>query len=588
MKKFLIKHFLIAAVAATVLGSCKKTFDVTPKDQLDATQMYRNVYDADAAVIGLYGKFMKLAEQYLVLNELRADMLEYTTNADQYLQQLSTHSVTEDNPYANPRPFYELIINCNDVLKNFNIMRQQTKMKDAEYLQRYADVGCLRSFVYLQLGIHYGRVPYVTDALETVDAVKDESKFPKLEFTALLDSLIQFADALAFKDQYPTGTTLNISVDGYQTQKFFINKKCLLGDLHLWKGNYEQAATYYRDVMETATTGTQGENYYSQYKIGWAGGFNHYVTYSRATDATTLVYNDGWRYMFERGQDDGFNREWVWAIPYDSKFKPENPFIKLFSPVGGSYLVKPSQEAIDNWNNQQQKSTPGSTGVPAMPGLPYDARGLLTWKMIGGQPVVMKYIYNYLNYSTNLPVNILQKSGKWFLYRQTHLHLRFAEAANRAGRHRLAWGLFNSGIAGAYPAPSDNVTDYHNTLKDTIAAFRFDARNSGATGVPYYRADWYRNIGIRNRANVTNYIVSNTSDSLIQIENGLVNESALENGYEGTRWPDLLRIAIRRNDPAFLADKIYAKLQKDGIGEAAAVKAKLMNKDNWYLPFKLQ
>src|SRR6187402_745853 len=101
MKKFFTKHFLIAAVVLTGFASCKKTFDIAPQDQLDISQMYRNVYDADAAVVGIYGKFQGLAERYIILNELRADMLNYTTNADQYLRQISTHTVTPDNPYAN-------------------------------------------------------------------------------------------------------------------------------------------------------------------------------------------------------------------------------------------------------------------------------------------------------------------------------------------------------------------------------------------------------------------------------------------------------------------------------------------------------
>src|SRR5262249_20207607 len=118
--------------------------------------------------------------------------------------------------------------------------------------------------------------------------------------------------------------------------------------------------------------------------------------------------------------------------------------------------------------------------------------------------------------------------------------------------------------------------------------FNFDARNSGSTGVPYYRSDWYRNIGIRSRANIVDYVV-NSADSLTSIETGLINESGLEDGFEGTRWPDLLRVAIRRNDPSFIADKVYNKLLKSGIssGYAAQARAKLMNKD-WYLPFVWQ
>lgn len=557
-------------------------FDVKPKDELDVSEMYRNVYDADAAVIGVYGQFMGLAERYILLNELRGDMLEYTDNADEYLRQLSTHNVTPDNPYASPRPFYEVILNCNDVMKHFSIMHQENKLQDAEYLQRYADVACLRTFLYLQLGIHFGEVPYVTSPLETVDDLKDQSNFPRLSFNALLDSLINFTEALPYKEEYPAGTTLNITVDGYPTNKWFVNKKCLLGDLHLWKGNYVQAATWYRAVMETGTTGTVNGSYYSMYKVGWDsnGDIDHYIDYTRDDDATTLNMTSQWRIMFEQPMNtEGFRREWIWAIPFDSKFKPGNPFVKLFSPIGGDYLVKPSKAAIDNWEAQEQRPVRGTEGIP------YDARGVLTCRELAGQPVVMKYLYNYINYNTGLPANLLQRDGKWFLYRQTHLHMRFAEAANRVGRHRLAWGLFNSGIGGAYPAPTSNVTDYQNTLFDS-APFNFDARNSGSSGIPYYRSDWYRNIGIRARANLRNYELDAT-DSLMQIENGLINETALENGYEGTRWPDLLRIALRRNDPAFLADKIFEKLSKDGIPGAAAAQARLMDRTKWYLPFKL-
>ncbi len=567
-----------------VISACSKTLEELPQQELDVQYMYRNVYDADAAINGLYGKFLSFADRYIILNELRGDMVEYTNNADEYLRQISTHSVTAENPYASPRPFYEMILQCNDMLKHFAIMEKETKMTEDEFNQRYSDVGCLRSFLYLQLGIHYGQVPYITSPLETVDDIKDMGKYPKITFDALLDSLINFTEALPFKDQYPTGTTININVDGYSTAKFFVNKKCLLGDLNLWKGNYLKAATWYRQVMETATSGTQGARYYMQYKLGWNGANeDHYISYSRGGDAATLVWEPQWRHMFQRAQDNGFDYEWIWVLPFDSKFKPENPLINLFSPVGGSYLVKPSKQAIDYWNSQNQRPLSGQTGF-----LPYDARGIFSWREINGQPVVMKYLYNYLNYQTDLAVNPFQKNGKWFLYRQTHLHLRFAEAANRAGQPKLAYSFFNSGFAGTYPPPSGvtDVTLYHNTLTLPYP-FNFDGRNSGGTGVPYYRSDWYRNIGIRARANIQNYEILAGADSTLEVENGLILENALENGFEGTRWPDLVRVALRRNDPAFLADKIYQKLLKDGVGNASEVRAKLMNKENWYLPFTL-
>ena len=579
MKYISIIRLSIAVTMLTGIAGCKKTFDINPKDQLDVSQAYQNVYDADAAVVGIYGKFMGLSEQYIVLNELRGDLVNYTNNADESLRQISTHSVTAGNPFASPKPFYEVIINCNDALENFQKMVADKKMTETEFSQRYSDIGALRSFLYLQLGIHFGQVPYVTSSLKNIDEVKNTANFPKLPFTQLLDSLIKFTEALPSKELYPAGSNLNIFVDGYPTQKFYINKKVVLGDLNLCRGNYVAAATWYRQVMETGTQGVIDGNYYQQYKVGWDsnGDRDHYISYTRAGDASTLVYNSQWRIMFEQPfGSQGFDREWVWALPFDSKFKPENSMIKLFSPVGGKYLLKPSQEVFDLWDGETQRTAQGAA-------IPYDARKLLSTAYINGQPVAMKFLYNYLNYATLAPTNLLTKNGKWFLFRQTHLHLRFAEAANRAGKYKVAWGLWNSGLAGAYPAPGMDVTAFHNSLTEPYP-FNFDARNSGTSGVPYYRADWYRNIGIRARANVTDVAIA-ASDSLVGIENGLLKENALENAFEGTRWPDLLRIALRRNDPGIIADKIYNKLLKDGNGNAAAVRAKLMNQQNWYLPF---
>src|SRR3546814_21074185 len=100
--------------------------------------------------------------------------------------------------------------------------------------------------------------------------------------------------------------------------------------------------------------------------------------------------------------------------------------------------------------------------------------------------------------------------------------------------------------------------------------YDFDSRNGNN---PHYRATLHRHAGIRGRAYVTNREIS-SADSLMQIEDYLIEEAALEMAFEGNRWDDLLRIAMRRNDPAFLADKVYDKLSKEGNPAAEAVRNK--------------
>lgn len=144
------KAFLWMSVLLLSLSSCEQYLDVEPQDKVAEEQMYRNVNDADAAVIGIYGKFMGLAKKYVILNEMRADLMTTTNNSDPYLKELSEQNVSAANPYVNPKDFYQVIQNCNDALKNFDIMVAQKKFTQSQYEQRYADVACIRSWIYLQ------------------------------------------------------------------------------------------------------------------------------------------------------------------------------------------------------------------------------------------------------------------------------------------------------------------------------------------------------------------------------------------------------------------------------------------------------
>ncbi|MCJ8165931.1 RagB/SusD family nutrient uptake outer membrane protein [Pontibacter sp. E15-1] len=577
MKKTLFRS-LIRVMPVVLLGvatlSCKDTFDIQPETALDKDQTYQNVFDADAAVIGVYGKFMNLAEQYVVLNELRGDLLNVTVNAssDPDLIQINNHSVNETNKYADPRPFYEVIVNCNDVLANFDKMVQENKMEQAEYAQRYSDIGALRSWVYLQLGIHFGRVPYVTDPLATVADLKDQAKFPVLEFDQLLDALIDFTEGLPVKDQYPQSASLMANTDGYTTQKFFINKQLLLGDLHLWKGNYTQAATHYKAILETGTTDSNLDNYYESYRIAWGYPFSHEVG-------------------FTGSQTRNWNYEFIWDLPFNKNFSPKNPFVNLFSDNAGKYLLKPSEAILDKWDAETR-----------LDNTPVDPRAYAAVEYKAGKPVVQKYL-------ENINTSFLREApGNWFLARAAMVHLRFAEAANRDEKFKVAYALLNEGIKLTYdpdwdpvtrPRLSNNrdVTDIQRTME--AAPYDFDGRQGD---FPNYRGAWYRNMGVRGRIGLlpsqidsaayydlsvpSDPVLTNREGLVIEIENKIIEEAALELAFEGNRWPDLLRIAMRRNDPAFLADRVYEKLQKAGNPQAAAVRSKLMNKENWYLPFR--
>lgn len=570
-------------LAFTMLGStsCSKFLDVEPKEVLLKEQMYRNIFDADAAVIGVYGKFLGLAEQHVLLNELRADLLTVTPQADPYLHEINANDVTAmstNNPYINPRKFYEVILACNDVLSNFDLMRAENKMDVDQYNRRYSDIMGVRAWVYLQLGIHFGQVPYVTDPLENMNDVLDDNKYPIISFEQLLTNLIRDMETLPFKGVYPDDESLRLAVDGFSLERFFVNKYALMGDLYLWSNDYLKAADAYKRVMtyyDNMGNDTWRFDYFKLKERSVTDNNDLSVGYARnrEQDIRTFVNSKslGWRSMFSRSQDGLWNSEWVWTMPFASNFGQANPFIRYFAIQGGSYLLKPSQEVLDLWDQQEQRN-----------GVPYDGRKILSVSNVNSRPVVTKYTDEYTDIASLIPIDEFSRNGKWFLYRTAKLHLRFAEAANRDAKHKLALALLNNGLRTNYDDPTQSdKTDVMQTYLPW--PYDFDARMGN---VPNYRSTWHRNEGIRGRANLRNRAIDNPADSLLFIENYLIEEAALEQAFEGSRWEDLVRIARRRQDPTFLADKVYQKLSKDGVANAAAIRSKLLQPENWYLPFR--
>ncbi|WP_443938987.1 RagB/SusD family nutrient uptake outer membrane protein [Pedobacter sp. MW01-1-1] len=565
-----IAALFVLGILSAGSWSCKKMLDQPTEDQLDAVNAYKTVTDADAAVLGIYGQFMGLEKQYILQNELRADLMDVTGNADQYLKQLSSHSVTKENPYADPRPYYKVILSCNDALKNFKAMVDDHRMSVDDYNKHYSDIGALRSWLYLQLGIQYGSVPYITESFETVADLNSLSTAPRLQFGDLLDKLIAFTESLPYKEvyAYPSGNPLVTTIDGNNTQKIFITKPFLLGDLYLWKGNYFKSSENYAKVLNAENNNTNDNVRFNFYRIvtNTDNYTNIAMQYTRYQDETSLVnsVDVGWRAIFGLATTtNSWNGEWLWALAYNPAFKPVNPMINLCSNTLGSYQIKPSQAAIDNWNSQVQYS-----------GIPYDARGKLSYTSTIGGNVITKLTDN---------------GGKWGLYRTGLLHLRFSESANRDGQGKLGWAFLNTGLINTYyvgtyvaGAKSPATVDELNTMitpYPTSSPYYFDARKNSDLS-----ATWYRNAGVRGRAGVTASDISFQTD-MVGLEGKLIDEAALELAFEGNRWPDLVRVALHQNNPAFLAERVYQKLLKSGDPNASAVRAKLMDPNNWYLPF---
>ena len=556
---------LSALLFAAFLVSCEKILDPELKDVLDAEDGFKNGFDARYAVLGINGQFQqRIADNYFIMNELRADLLDVTSNANEYLNQISTHQVEPGNPYVRPMDYYAVILSCNEAIKGIKKLNNDSTLAYDNYSIDYSEVAGFRCFLYYQLAQHFSPVIYITEPLDDIDIVLDE-KYPRLTHDQLIDSLISVMETLPVLDlqdydqiylgRNPDGSVKKI--DGYSINRSFVEKRSLLGDLYLWRGDYDRAAQMYRwNSLLDRDVQTKFKCTYGPF------GYN-------SQDANSdFSWGEMFMTSYEGTSSSSLYNEWFWHAIIDGRFDQYNNIVKYTSNYYGDYLVKPSQLAINKWQSQYLNN--GQEG---------DLRGEdASWRYENGEPVVYKYLMEV--------TTPFQHDADLYLCRTGTIFLRYAEAVNRLGKCKLALAMLNpqGGSLAADPASSDPNWRIDPTYEfDSI--FDRDKKHLFALSK-----------GVRGRCSVAENAIpaqASLQDSILYIENLISQEYALELAFEGDRWMNLLRIATRREREApgsgttFISDAVSSKFTAKGdVTSATLVKNHLMNVKGWFIPLE--
>lgn len=182
--------------------------------------------------------------------------------------------------------------------------------------------------------------------------------------------------------------------------------------------------------------------------------------------------------------------------------------------------------------------------------------------------------------------NKMNASGSYYisLARSAKIYLRYAEAVNRLGLHRLALAVLKYGL-------NANVLNNTNYIgRQDLSAYPFtDFGQRNITLEPTFRNNaplHSRGCGDADMNASYNIDTSAGIDTLTDVENKIMTEYVLECAFEGHRFHDLMRISQYRRSTNYLATQVAAKLAsvKGSPRNYADWVVYLSDRRNWYLP----
>jgi hypothetical protein len=158
MKKF-NAILLLLLFPVIVFTSCDDLLGVD-SDRLVSDEEYRLATASDSvySMFGLLTQMQKLADSYVLLGELRADLMDITENSEPELRQINSLDVDRNNPYANVRNYYAVINNCNYILAHLDTAVVDKGQKFN--LRQFAAVTSIRAWTYMQLALNFGKAKY--------------------------------------------------------------------------------------------------------------------------------------------------------------------------------------------------------------------------------------------------------------------------------------------------------------------------------------------------------------------------------------------------------------------------------------------
>lgn len=525
------------------------------------------------SVMGIIRQMQVVADRTMLLGELRGDLMQLTPEASTDLQKVvAVPASDETSIYNNISDYYAVINNCNYYIANVdpNAERMSKKIFRNEYIA----VKVFRAWTYLQLAKIYGRVPLVLEPLLSIEEAQNAVNSQYVDMQDICNYFISdLSQYVGAKDDAEVEFPQYGAVNGFDSRKFFIPLRVILGEMCLWAGRYTEAATYLHDYL----TRTQNPVYVGAGAMSWVVSAD--LDFTKASIANSFTQD-----LTEAGA-----RENISLIPMEtSEFYGVKSLVNnvynstlnnnYYAQAVPSEAMKQISKAADFVLEIAITATNKDTVTAPKDNLPYP-------NSAGDLRLYGSYRHDVVNrdatsdYSSD--VNTIRKLPTDFiaLYRVKYIYLLFAEALCRCGYVNSAFSILKYGLRN-----EENAKRIHKAERDAAGEL-INFSNDAFTELNTF------GIHARGCGDVhcdKNYVIeptiTATTDSVIMVEDLIANEMALETAFEGQRYYTLMRIAMRRNDNSYLAEPVSKRygLKNDDLYN------KLMNRENWFLPINKQ
>ncbi len=537
-----------ALMCGTLMSSCTDYLTIIPPGVITEEHFWQTKDDVNGVMAKAYLNLLSTdaVQKAIIWGELRADNLTYPASYNENIKYIVEANILDENPYTNWAIYYEAIQTANLVIERApKVMEHDPDFTEGDLQVVTGEMYALRALAHFYLVRSFRDIPMA------LESVSDDSDMPEYEQVHPLEALnlimadLEKALPMVMKSGGFTTVAANY---GRITENAVL---AIMADVNLWRAAF---ATYYEGQTDLVAAG-DAQKYYD-------------LCVQNCQDVL-----DKMDAKFEEDNEKNNNKN-PEKFPHnllqnegELEDRTEERISTVYNEIFGT---KNSRESIlelqvegANVDNSFARGvanmygTDGNRGAVVVPanflGKYYESDDLRAYSYTNAQSltggssagsgsssdatdvIVAKY------QAKSSPASDYRKSGdydaNWIIYRRTDVMLMKAEA-----------------LAARQSATPEDLAEAFDIVKVINTRSRMDSTD------------------IKKPLNGTNL----TKDGVMEL---VLKERLLELTFEGKRWYDLVRKALREkttNNIKFVADKLDSN--------SGVVKSKMSTIDGLFMP----